>query len=128
MGSNTQDVGYKSMEVVNFLKECETCHQYFISVARLVLHCLLHHFRLSSLMCSCGKSFDNKGVFNLHIERYHCGYHNLFHSGRAQVRASTRLNSFNFSLTVNCLLLFFYVSLYIFSLQDTSAVIINVMS
>ena len=73
-----QDVRYRPMEVVNFLKECETCHQYFVSVARLTLHSLLHHFRLPSLMCSCGKSFYNKGVFDLHIEQYHCGYHNLF--------------------------------------------------
>ena len=71
------DAGCRPMEAVNFLKECETCHQYFISVARLVLHCLLHHFRLSSLMCFCGKSFYNKGVFDLHVDRYHCGYHNL---------------------------------------------------
>ena len=73
-----QDVGYRPMEAVNFLKECETCHQYFVSVARLILHSLLHHFRLPSLMCSCGKSFYNKGVFDLHVEQYHCGYHNLF--------------------------------------------------
>ena len=67
-----QEFGYKPMEVVNFLKECETCHQYFVSVAWLVLHCLLHHFRLSSMMCTCGKSFYNKGVFDLHVVRYHC--------------------------------------------------------
>ena len=72
------DVGYRPMEAVNFLKECETCLQYFVSVAWLVLHSLLNHFRLSSLMCSCGRSFYNKGVFDLHVERYHCGYHNLF--------------------------------------------------
>ena len=29
------DVGYWPMEAVNFLKECETCRQYFVSVARL---------------------------------------------------------------------------------------------
>ena len=73
-----QDVGYHPMEAVNFLKECEVCHQYFVSVAHLVLHSLLSHFRLSSLLCSCGKAFYNKGVFDLHVKRYHCGYHNLF--------------------------------------------------
>ena len=73
-----QEVGYQPMDAVNFLKECEIWHQYFMSVARLVLHSLLHHFCLLSLMCFCGKSFYNKGVFDLHVERYHCGYHNLF--------------------------------------------------
>ena len=73
-----QEAGYRPMEAVNFLKECETCHQYFVSVAWLVLHSLLHHFHLPSLMCSCGKSFYNKSVFDLHVERYHCGYHNLY--------------------------------------------------
>ena len=73
-----QDVGYRPMEAVNFLKECDTCHLYFVSVARLVLYSFLHHLRLPSLMCFCGKSFYNKGVFNLHVEWCHCGYHNLF--------------------------------------------------
>ena len=73
-----QDVGYRPMEAVNFMKECEICHQYFPSVARLVLHSLLRHLRLPSLMCSCGKSFYNKGVLDLHVEWCHCGYHNLY--------------------------------------------------
>ena len=125
-----QEVGYKPMEAVNFLKECETCHQYFVSVARLVLHCLLHHFRLSSLMCSCGKSFYNKGVFDLHMW---CG---------TTAATRTSLSSWSTSLdlrvlkqflisftTVICkLFLFFFSSLYIFHLQDSPAIVINVIS
>ena len=125
-----QEVGYRPMEAVNFLKECEVCHQYFVSVARLILHSLLHHFRLPSLMCSCGKSFYNKGVFDLHMERCHCGYHNLYVQTGAQVRATTCLICLDFSQSsVICkLFLFFLSSLYTFYLQDSPAIVINVTS
>ena len=73
-----QDDGYRPMEVVNFIKECEVCHQYFPSVARLFLHSLLRHLRLPSLMCTCGKSFYNKSVLDLHVGRCHGCHHNLY--------------------------------------------------
>ena len=74
---NCQEVGYHPMEAVNFMKECEICHQYLPSVARLILHSMLHHFRLPTLMCSCRKHFYNKSVLDLHVEKCHCGFHNF---------------------------------------------------
>ena len=69
--------GTDQWEAVNFMKECEICHQYLPSVTRLVLHSMSRHFRLPTLMCSCGKHFYNKSILDLHVERCHCGFHNL---------------------------------------------------
>ena len=74
---NCQEVGHRPMEAVNFMKECEICHQYLPSVARLVLHSMSRHFRLPTLMCSCGKHFYNKSILDLHVAKCHCGFHNL---------------------------------------------------
>ena len=119
-----QEVGYHPMEAVNFLKECEICHQYFVLVARLVLHSLLHHLRLPSLMCVCGKSFYNKAVL-ICMWRSVIVATTICLSKRSANLDHHVPNLFQVSLTVICkLILFFFSSSYIVYLQDVSASVI----
>ena len=87
-----QDDGYRPMEVVNFIKGVRGLPPV---LPRLwpdsFFHSLLRHLRLPSLMCTCGKSFYNKSVLDLHVGRCHGMPPQLVCADGAQVWASTCL-------------------------------------
>ena len=68
--------GYRINEAVAFLNECEICKELFCLVFCLLYHSATIHLRISVVYCllfSCGCSFYNKGLFDLHSTRFHNG-------------------------------------------------------
>ena len=68
--------GYKTNKAVAFLNECEICKELFCLVFHLLYHSATVHLCIPAVYCplfSCGRSFYNKGLFDLHSVRFHNG-------------------------------------------------------